>query len=287
MVGTVLSPPQRYHPVLPFGLAYGPATTLLKLLPSLACSHLLLLLHPHTVPDCACRAGAVMSWRESSLGRWSAACTQDPQVLKCLAAITGRGWSLGNLALACAGHAEARVIAGLPAVAGHCRQAPQRPGSLSDACNATHNATAHTVPPACCPLPPSGRGGGVDLSALSIVAGKTCWVLWVDALLLNLGGNLHDALSVAAKVRSAAQRSCAGGRWLVACVGPVGRTGCAKRGCHKPAQHPKLLLPEHAWALLACITHLLYRLVGQTCCWQPCQHPAPLYWLSCLRCRRR
>ncbi|KAI7838664.1 hypothetical protein COHA_007467 [Chlorella ohadii] len=46
---------------------------------------------------------------------------------------------------------------------------------------------------------PSGRAGGVDLSTLSIVSGKTCWVLYVDALLLNIGGNLHDALSVAAK----------------------------------------------------------------------------------------
>jgi hypothetical protein len=49
----------------------------------------------------------------------------------------------------------------------------------------------------------AGRGGGVDLSALCIVSGKTCWVLYVDALLLNVGGNLHDALSVAAKVRCA------------------------------------------------------------------------------------
>ncbi len=40
----------------------------------------------------------------------------------------------------------------------------------------------------------------MDLSTLSIVSGKTCWVLYVDALLLNIGGNLHDALSVAAKV---------------------------------------------------------------------------------------
>lgn len=48
----------------------------------------------------------------------------------------------------------------------------------------------------------AGRGGGVDLSLLSIVSGKTCWVLYVDALLLNIGGNLHDAVSVAAKVRA-------------------------------------------------------------------------------------
>ncbi|KAL4856790.1 Exosome complex component RRP42 [Chlorella vulgaris] len=46
---------------------------------------------------------------------------------------------------------------------------------------------------------PSGRGGGIDLSVLSIVSGKTCWVLHVDALLLNIGGNLHDAVSAAAK----------------------------------------------------------------------------------------
>jgi exosome complex component RRP42 len=42
----------------------------------------------------------------------------------------------------------------------------------------------------------------VDLSALSIVSGKTCWVVYVDALLLNIGGNLHDAVSIAAKVRA-------------------------------------------------------------------------------------
>jgi exosome complex RNA-binding protein Rrp42 (RNase PH superfamily) len=48
--------------------------------------------------------------------------------------------------------------------------------------------------------PPAGRGGGIDLSVLSIVSGKTCWVLHVDALLLNIGGNLHDAVSAAAQV---------------------------------------------------------------------------------------
>lgn len=52
-------------------------------------------------------------------------------------------------------------------------------------------------------LPRAGRAGGVDLSTLSIVSGKTCWVVYADALLLNIGGNLHDALSAAAKVRTA------------------------------------------------------------------------------------
>ncbi|PSC67545.1 exosome complex component RRP42 [Micractinium conductrix] len=54
---------------------------------------------------------------------------------------------------------------------------------------------------------PSGRGSsGLDLSALCIVSGKTCWVLYLDALLLNIGGNLHDALSVAAKAALADAR---------------------------------------------------------------------------------
>ena len=47
---------------------------------------------------------------------------------------------------------------------------------------------------------PSGRGAGLDLAALSIVAGKSCWVVHVDALLLNMDGNVLDALSIAAKV---------------------------------------------------------------------------------------
>jgi exosome complex RNA-binding protein Rrp42 (RNase PH superfamily) len=33
------------------------------------------------------------------------------------------------------------------------------------------------------------------------VSGKTCWLVYVDALLLNIGGNLHDVLNVAAKAR--------------------------------------------------------------------------------------
>ncbi|GAB4822267.1 hypothetical protein N2152v2_009313 [Parachlorella kessleri] len=53
---------------------------------------------------------------------------------------------------------------------------------------------------------PTGRGGGVDLSQLSIVAGKTCWVLYVDALVLNIDGNVLDALSLAAKAALADTR---------------------------------------------------------------------------------
>lgn len=45
--------------------------------------------------------------------------------------------------------------------------------------------------------PPAG--GGLDLSQLSIVAGKTCWVLYCDALVLNMDGNVLDALGLAVK----------------------------------------------------------------------------------------
>ena len=47
---------------------------------------------------------------------------------------------------------------------------------------------------------PAGRAGGLDLSQLCVVSGKTAWVVYLDALLLDVGGNLHDVLSAAAKV---------------------------------------------------------------------------------------
>eukprot|EP00887_Chlorella_sp_A99_P003202 scaffold9.g3202.t1 len=58
----------------------------------------------------------------------------------------------------------------------------------------------------CTAAGPSGRGGGLDLAPLGIVAGKTCWVLHIDALVLNLDGNLLDALSVAVKAALADTR---------------------------------------------------------------------------------
>lgn len=63
-----------------------------------------------------------------------------------------------------------------------------------------HNVGTHLFV-RCLVVSAPGRGGGLDLSTLSIVSGKTCWVVYVDLLLLNIGGNLHDAASVAAKVR--------------------------------------------------------------------------------------
>ncbi|EDO34904.1 predicted protein [Nematostella vectensis] len=39
----------------------------------------------------------------------------------------------------------------------------------------------------------------IDLSSLSIIHGQQCWVLYVDTLVLECGGNLYDALSLAVK----------------------------------------------------------------------------------------
>jgi exosome complex RNA-binding protein Rrp42 (RNase PH superfamily) len=40
----------------------------------------------------------------------------------------------------------------------------------------------------------------VDLRALSIVSGRRCWILCIDALVLAADGSLLDALSITAKV---------------------------------------------------------------------------------------
>lgn len=45
----------------------------------------------------------------------------------------------------------------------------------------------------------TGRGGGLDLTALCVTSGKICWLLYVDALVLNMDGNILDALSIATR----------------------------------------------------------------------------------------
>jgi exosome complex RNA-binding protein Rrp42 (RNase PH superfamily) len=40
----------------------------------------------------------------------------------------------------------------------------------------------------------------VDLSTLSVVDGKTCWVLYADVLVLNADGNILDAAAIGIKV---------------------------------------------------------------------------------------
>jgi len=39
----------------------------------------------------------------------------------------------------------------------------------------------------------------LDLSKLVVLAGQTCWILYVDILVLEVGGNLCDAVSIAVK----------------------------------------------------------------------------------------
>ena len=51
-------------------------------------------------------------------------------------------------------------------------------------------------------------GGGLDLAELCIVAGKTCWVVFVDGLVMNADGSVVDALSIATKVRLLLQVAC-------------------------------------------------------------------------------
>jgi len=41
--------------------------------------------------------------------------------------------------------------------------------------------------------------GVLDLKSLCIIPGKTCWVLYIDALILECSGNLLDAISIAVK----------------------------------------------------------------------------------------
>jgi hypothetical protein len=53
---------------------------------------------------------------------------------------------------------------------------------------------------------PTHAGGALDLKALSVIPGKACWVVFVDALLLNDGGNVLDALACAARAALALTR---------------------------------------------------------------------------------
>eukprot|EP00092_Neocalanus_flemingeri_P027564 GFUD01029905.1.p1 GENE.GFUD01029905.1~~GFUD01029905.1.p1 ORF type:complete len:293 (+),score=89.54 GFUD01029905.1:76-954(+) len=46
----------------------------------------------------------------------------------------------------------------------------------------------------------------LDLSKLVVLAGQTCWILYVDILVLEVGGNLCDAVSIAVKAALASTR---------------------------------------------------------------------------------
>ncbi|KAI8825686.1 ribosomal protein S5 domain 2-type protein [Fimicolochytrium jonesii] len=45
----------------------------------------------------------------------------------------------------------------------------------------------------------NGPQGGVNLKALCIIPGSTCWILNIDALVLDYGGNLLDAIFMATR----------------------------------------------------------------------------------------
>jgi len=46
----------------------------------------------------------------------------------------------------------------------------------------------------------------LDLSSLVVLAGHTCWILYVDILVLEVGGNILDAVSIAVKAALATTR---------------------------------------------------------------------------------
>ena len=75
---------------------------------------------------------------------------------------------------------------------------------------------------------PWGTGCGVDLSKLSIVPGKQCWVLYVDALVMNIDGNVLDTVSMAVKVGSRVKRSRVRGSFTK----PSKKTNCTLSICH-------------------------------------------------------
>ncbi|KAF9919042.1 Exosome complex component RRP42 [Lobosporangium transversale] len=52
----------------------------------------------------------------------------------------------------------------------------------------SNNTAISSLSPTC-----SGSGG-IDLSKLCIIPGQQCWILFVDALVLDYGGNLMDAI---------------------------------------------------------------------------------------------
>ena len=46
----------------------------------------------------------------------------------------------------------------------------------------------------------------MDLKKLVVLPGNTCWILYVDILVLELGGNIYDAVSIAVKAALATTR---------------------------------------------------------------------------------
>lgn len=72
-------------------------------------------------------------------------------------------------------------------------------------CMCSRARSCMCVPSSSCPCP-RNTGGSLDLKSLCVLPGMTCWVVYVDALLLNDGGNVLDALSIAARAALALTR---------------------------------------------------------------------------------
>ncbi|KAG9072052.1 Exosome complex component RRP42 [Linnemannia hyalina] len=62
----------------------------------------------------------------------------------------------------------------------------------------SHNTTTLSTPSSTTPsstgAPNNNGAGGINLSKLCIIPGEQCWILYVDALVLDYGGNLVDAV---------------------------------------------------------------------------------------------
>ena len=68
---------------------------------------------------------------------------------------------------------------------------------------------------------PSGAGAAFPPSSLGIIPGRTCWVLYVDAVVLAADGAVLDALALATKVcadTAAVLPSLVGSRRRCSCV---------------------------------------------------------------------
>lgn len=67
---------------------------------------------------------------------------------------------------------------------------------------------------------PSGAGAAFPPSSLGIIPGRTCWVLYVDAVVLAADGAVLDALALATKASPHANRlpSLVGSRRRCSCV---------------------------------------------------------------------
>jgi len=75
----------------------------------------------------------------------------------------------------------------------------------------------------------------LDLSKLAVLEGQTCWILYVDILVLEVGGNLFDSVSIAVKAALASTKipkvsvtAVDGGEPEIEICDSVGPEGCTR-----------------------------------------------------------